>query len=456
MISGQGAERASVLRGPELAAPVLGAVVYTQDVDLKWDVFEGAEAYWVEVALDPGFNQMQISEWGIRETGFAARLEPARYHWRVAALDRLGLPGEWSTAQDFTLRIDDTPPFLTVLSPADGALLSLPEVELLGVSEPDAAVLLNGQALEVSADGSFLSKMALSPGQNVLTLQATDSAGNVSTSRQTVVYRPAVRVEISLSDRLPRVGTVLASRIESLSVVGQTTAEAGAPVQVRGPDGAIVLQTLVGASGEIGFTVPVEGSLRRYSLQILAPDGTVEGTLSFEALRDSVPPQVTLDLPPPRATGDEVVELTGDAGDATRLDVNGTQVALLEGRFELTLPLQPGENSFDLVAADAVGNVSAIRLQTLLDVDPPDILRVELGRPQGEDGPIELLVEARDASGLVQAAPFVISIDGVERDGYLRCEASSGLCRVSLPAEPGALRLIELAVEDYAGNTAFE
>ena len=91
----------------------------------------------------------------------------------------------------------------------------------------------------------------------------------------------------------------------------------------------------------------------------------------------------------------------------------------------------------------------------MLDVEPPRIRRAELGRPQGRNGRIELEVEATDASGLRQAAPFVISVGGMERDGYLRCDAASGICRASLPPEPGELVLIELMVEDYAGNAAF-
>ena len=120
------------------------------------------------------------------------------------------------------------------------------------------------------------------------------------------------------------------------------------------------------------------------------------------------------------------------------------------------MTLSPGANDFELVAVDAVGNVSVTRLSTLLDVDPPEVLSVELGRPQGDSGPIEIDVQARDASGLRQAAPFVISVDGAEIEGFLRCDSVSGMCRAVLPPEAGELELVELIIEDYAGNTAFE
>ena len=64
------------------------------------------------------------------------------------------------------------------------------------------------------------------------------------------------------------------------------------------------------------------------------------------------------------------------------------------------------------------------------------------------------MVEASDGSGLRQAAPFILTVGGVERRGFLRCDGVAGTCRETLPPEPGALALVEVAVEDYAGNVA--
>lgn len=457
VLTGQGAQRAQVLGSPLLSAPAVGEVLYTAAAALGWQAQEGADGYWLEVAADPGFNQMKVSEWGIRGTGYLAEgLAPGRYHWRVAALDKLGLPGEWSTPRDFIRRVDQTPPFLTLLSPAGDTILSAPQVEVLGASEPDAELRLNGASLEVAADGSFLASLALVPGANEIAVTATDPAGNDSSRSLSVVYRPAAAVEIALSDDIPRVKDALAARADLLSVLAETTGEPGADVVLRDEAGTEVLRTRLGVDGGLGFTVPVEEAPRAYRIEVLAPGGAVEGSLEFTALSDRQPPQIALDLPMPRATGAQVVRLAGSAGDAVRLELDGTEVPLRDGRFDLSLTLEPGENGFELVASDAVGNVTATPLRTLYDIDPPEILRVELGRSQGPGGPIEIVAEAEDASGLRQAAPFVIAIDGVEVEGFLRCDSAGGICRASLPPEPGALELIELVIEDYAGNAAFE
>ena len=47
-----------------------------------------------------------------------------------------------------------------------------------------------------------------------------------------------------------------------------------------------------------------------------------------------------------------------------------------------------------------------------------------------------------------------MTVGGIERRGFLRCDSAAGTCRETLPPEPGALALVEVAVEDYAGNVA--
>ncbi len=454
-LSFQGVERADVLDAPGLVAPPLDQILYDGFAPLVWTPFEGAEAYWVEVAVDPGFNQMQVSEWGVRGTTLdTSPLPPRTYHWRVAALDRLGLPGQWSTAQSFILREDATPPFLTLLLPGDGQIVTEPQVEVLGASEPASEVALNGAPIKMGSDGSFIMQTALVPGPNILTLRAVDPAGNESTVAQTVIYRPAAQISISLSPALPRVDGALATRSSELSVFAASTAATGAEVLVKSASG-VVGRTVVGAAGAISFSVPADVTPKSYEIAVLGPMGGIEGQLDFEVVRDQVAPVIALDIPPPGAIDIPNIEMIGNAGDAAQMSVNGIDVPLEDGVFELVLDLAPGLNVFDLVATDPVGNVTATRVQTVYDIEPPEVQDITVTRPQGEDGPIEIALIATDASGLRQAAQYVLQVGTVEREGFLRCDSAAGACRATLPGEPGALQLIEVIVEDYAGNAAF-
>ncbi|WP_299624495.1 FecR domain-containing protein [uncultured Tateyamaria sp.] len=455
VLSNAGAQRADVLDAPLLRSPAAEALLYDGFAPLEWSEFDGAEGYWVEVAIDPGFNQMQVSEWGVRGTALAtAPLPPRTYHWRVAALDRLGLPGQWSKPQSFTLRVDDTPPFLTLLLPADGQIVTEPSVEILGASEPEALVQLNGARVAMGSDGSFILNTDLVPGPNILTLRAVDPAGNESTTAQTVIYRPAAQVSISLSPTLPRVNGALATRSDELSVFAASTAAQGAEVIVTSGS-RDVLRTVVGTAGAISFSVPAEVAPTAYEIGVLGPTGLVEGALEFEVIRDQIAPEIVLDAPPPNATDLPDIDITGSAGDAAQMTVNGIDVPLDAGEFELVLSLAPGLNVFDLVATDPVGNVAATRLQTLYDIEPPSVGDIRVNRPQGASGPIEIVVVASDESGLRQAAPYILQVGAEELEGFLRCDSAAGLCRAALPAQPGALQLVEVIVEDYAGNAAF-
>jgi hypothetical protein len=174
---------------------------------------------------------------------------------------------------------------------------------------------------------------------------------------------------------------------------------------------------------------------------------------TFVALRDALAPEIAFDAPPPTATANAWLDVTGSAEDAVSLTANGLAARLEDGRFDAAPPLAPGRNTIEIVATDAAGNVSVKRIETVYDIDPPVITAASATRA-GADGPIEVVVEATDASGLRQAAPFVLMVGETERRGFLRCDDATGTCRGTLPPEAGALALVEVAVEDYAGNLA--
>ena len=106
-------EKMDVLTGPALAAPADDEVAYRADLELQWAPVGDAAGYWVEVASDADFAQMTLSQWGLKETSFHTDdLDLGSYYWRVAALDKFGLPGarsdSWrfhvSTRRDAALR----------------------------------------------------------------------------------------------------------------------------------------------------------------------------------------------------------------------------------------------------------------------------------------------------------------------------------------------------------------
>jgi hypothetical protein len=450
------AARTEVLARTELDAPFDGAQLYDADVTLSWHPMAGAEAYWLEVAADAGFNAMRASEWGVRGSSHVVGgLQPGEHFWRVSSLDRLGLPGVRSLSRRFRLVDDATPPFVALLAPEEGAIVTAADVALTGESEPGVRLAVNGGYVPVGDDGRFATTVRAVPGGNTVVVAAVDRAGNRTERSRGFVFRPGGAVTVALDPAAPRdaEGRLL-TRAAEIDVTGSADAGPDSRLRVLGADGAPVVQTVVAEDGRFHFTVPATGAGVDYRLEVVGPGGAVEGTGGFAARRDAEPPEIVFDAPPPAATAAAWLEIAGGAGEAVEVTVAGSAARLVDGRFDAVASLLPGPNLVEVVAKDAVGNVAVKRFETIFDVDPPEILSAAAGRPQGADGPIEVVVEARDGSGLRQAAPFVLTVGGVERRGFLRCDSGTGACRETLPAEPGALALVEVAVEDYAGNVA--
>ena len=113
------------------------------------------------------------------------------YFWRVAAVDSDGAESDWSTVRRFRFSHglrplpmeDHTPPDLTVQPARQMGQLFIVE----GQTEPGATVTINGESVDVDADGHFRKAVeAHSAGWNDLVVDAVDPAGNRTERRQRV------------------------------------------------------------------------------------------------------------------------------------------------------------------------------------------------------------------------------------------------------------------------------
>lgn len=448
------AQVTDVLPRPNLAAPGEGEVVYGTAPSLAWEPTEGAAGYWVEVAADAAFGEMRISEWGVTEPTFAAAdLAPGRYHWRIAALDAFGLPGEFSVARQFDLTADSTPPFLVVRSPLEGSLLAADRVTVDGETEPGAVLTLDGTPLPTSPEGRFATAVQARPGENAVTLSAVDPAGNRTERRIAFMFRPAATVVVTLDPALTRDGDgTLLTQTDELAVNASTDARPGAAVRLVGAGGTVIAGSVVANDGTVSVTVPAVDAATAYRLEVLSPDGAVEGQADLVARRDAVPPSIGFKAPPPPLTAAAALILEGTADDAVSLTLDGVATPVAEGRFSAQLALEPGVNTIEIVARDRAGNVQVRQITVTRDIDPPVVAAAKVTRPKGAGGPVEITAEVREAGGLRPIGAYAIAVDGVRESGLLRCDPGTNRCRTTLPARSGTIELLGISVEDYAGN----
>lgn len=72
-------------------------------------------------------------------------------------------------------------PRLVIESPKDQTMTTDKRVDVLGQTDPDATVTVNGFSVIVRSDGNFFSQVVLEPGVNTLTVVATSRFGKVAT-----------------------------------------------------------------------------------------------------------------------------------------------------------------------------------------------------------------------------------------------------------------------------------
>ena len=116
---------------------------------------------------------------------------PGTYFWRVAALADTMVPSEWSVVRRFRvfsssanhLLTDTTPPKLVVYPPQQLGRLFIFE----GATEPSATLTINGEKVELDADGGFRKTVEVfQEGWSDIVIVAIDPSGNPTKRRERV------------------------------------------------------------------------------------------------------------------------------------------------------------------------------------------------------------------------------------------------------------------------------
>jgi hypothetical protein len=178
---------------PQLTAPPNRADIAYEDLPgsvtlLVWNAVPGASSYRVMVDYGPTFARPLYDRQGHRPTQLEVRgLEAGAYYWKVAALDAGGSEGSFSDTWLFTLasapaKAAPPPPLAFETAELKGNVL-----HVRGHTEAGANLTLNGERLEVQADGSFNEFLSFEGGAGAtVVLRATTRKGGVVEERRRV------------------------------------------------------------------------------------------------------------------------------------------------------------------------------------------------------------------------------------------------------------------------------
>lgn len=194
--AGKLGQRRAVPDAPLAEEPISNALINLDTADrvrLVWRPVAGSTGYELQVSRSRTFTS-SIELTKRLSTNYAVLKihRPGTYYWRVATLGNERLRSEWGSPRGFkaftgariTELSDTTPPKLVVQRPTQMGNFFI----LQGSTEPGCTVTINGESVEVTADGTFKKTVALSQeGWNAIIVRAVDPAGNATEHRESVL-----------------------------------------------------------------------------------------------------------------------------------------------------------------------------------------------------------------------------------------------------------------------------
>lgn len=269
---------------------------------------------------------------------------------------------------------DLTPPIISISTPSEGGVTRLAQIDISGaVDEPITALTLNGGMVGFSGQTFNLSSVPLVEGLNLLTLAATDRAGNLGSASVSVTSD-------SIPPEAPHLIQPLSPTNQALTLLAGT-AEAGSSVvlSVQRPDGSqdLLASLSAGADGSFSLAgIPLSEGVSLFSATASDAAGNQSAIATLEVELDSIAPVISVSSPENNSISDLLeIRVTGqvDENEAV-LTIDGVSVPLTDGSFAHPLTLQPGANRVILLATDLAGNVGTASLSIQADGTPPEVV----------------------------------------------------------------------------------
>ena len=333
-----------------------------------------------------------------------------------------------NTATTFVeVKLDKTPPSLTVTSPANGAQIFTSPINIGGTVADAlsglASVTCNGLPATVSG-ANFSCGVTLVQGTNSISAVATDIAGNSSTSNFSLTFARPPTITITSPTNLSYLNI-------SPTTVNGTVDDPTATVTVNSVQAAVV-------NGRFSVALPLAEGPNIITARATSSAGAV-GTASVEATLDTTPPHVTITSPPDQfVTTDASITVAGIVNDIVvgtvnsqqaQVSVNGVTAQVANRTFLAgNLPLAIGPNVIRAVGRDRVGNAATTQITVTRQAPTQSQIRLLSGNNQtgavGSILPSPLVIALTDSSGNpVPNKPVIFKV--IQNDGMVSAAGST-------------------------------
>ncbi len=435
------------------------------DVNPVWEKITGASSYMIEIAKDQSFTDIiRSQEFQQTKGSFPSDLDSGVFFWRVISVSSDKLRGRSGESRRIKIIKDNEPPFLVIHSPEQDAEVSEPQIEISGNTEEGIQqIIIQNQPVKPEEKGEFRHKLDLSAGKNTIIVKATDLAGNITELQRTVHYFPKRAVPLSFDSGLyqDRPNHFFVGQY-NFALSGKT--EPGCSVSVISADNSSNPFSGAGIADDNGaFQINIKFVARsdKFIIEIISRSGKIiKEEITVEI--DDTPPVISFSHEIPSATAQKKTEISGTVQDGNYLELNGEAVPIqdkeyLKNYFLHPAELNPGVNHLNFLARDQVGNIAKIVKEIFLDLEPPEIKDYSFSIDKVKGGEsVNLILQAKDATGLVKAAPFSAEIGKYIYTGHILRTGSDGNYSGSfiVPRNvKGEIKLKSVKLSDYLGNS---
>ncbi len=316
-----------------------------------------------------------------------------------------------TAAASVTVRLDKTPPSLSISSPAGGSIVSSSPIPMTGAAIDGLSGLagVSCDGVPASVVGSaFSCGVSLVEGLNTVNVSAMDVAGNSSVVALELNYAPAPTVTFSQPAHLSYLN------ISPTTVTGT----------VDGPVQSLAVNSIpaVVANGRFSMALPLREGPNIVTATATSPAGAV-GTSSIEVTLDTTPPRVTITSPPGGfVTTEPTITVVGNINDIVvgtvneeqaQVRVNGVDAEVANRTFlAMDVPLSLGENVIQAVGRDRVGNSATTQITVTRAAPSESRIQLISGNNQtatiGSGLALPLVVALTDSGGAPAANRPVI------------------------------------------------
>lgn len=347
---------------------------------------------------------------------FSSPAKEARYRLPIDLTDglyfiRLSLFDGYSTGPSSSLesfRLDRWPPQIILLSPT-GESSDIAEISVSGQIGEMARLTLNGRAITVEADGTFLFALTLSSDKNPLLLVATDEAGNSSQLARTIAFssdRPQLTLLKPKTGEWFKPGSACLIELTVKDPRGQIEDESEADIRLNGQlltDKLIYDQSAGKLAGFITLPEDLPDGQNKVSVSLRDAAGQT-GKIEWLVNLDHLPPVLTLLIGETAFSRSPQIITLPLTDEGAGLDPSGTIVRLAGISLEVSPSgeviartfLFDGSYEVEVMPRDRIGNSGPNQKYTLIvDTRPPTLL-VQSSEVQNSQSIISFQGEAQD------------------------------------------------------------